>query len=162
MLEAQRNAADIRRRLFYRRTPRLEPKFVAPVSVPAPEPAPEVEASPDQPLITSLYRDDEIPPTPERQLLVRDILKAVSMYYQIPVLELISERRTAPLPRARQIAMYLAHKYTTKPSTEIGRAIGGRDHSTVLHGVDKVKYLLTAQPEISLHIEVTKSRLGIT
>lgn len=158
MLEAQRNAADIRRRLFYRHTPRLEPKFVAPVSVPAPEPAPEV----DQPLITSLYRDDEIPPTPERKLMVRDILNAVSMYYQIPVLELISERRTAPLPRARQIAMYLAHKYTTKPSTEIGRAIGGRDHSTVLHGVDKVKYLLTAQPEISLHIEVIKSRLGIT
>lgn len=83
------------------------------------------------------------PQEPERDWLkplmfgqprVLDILHEVSRDLCIPFNQLISHRRRADLVRARQIAMYLARELTSKSFPEIGNVIGGRDHTTILHG----------------------------
>jgi chromosomal replication initiator protein len=65
-------------------------------------------------------------------------------YFRTPLRELLSHCRTQPLCRRRHIAMYVAHEMTGRSLVYIGRKIGDRDHTTVLHGVRVVKRLLDA------------------
>ncbi len=66
---------------------------------------------------------------------VRQIVKAVSDHEGITVDDIMSDRRNAPIVRARHLAMYLCRYFTMFSTTQIGRLIGGRDHTTVIHGV---------------------------
>lgn len=69
---------------------------------------------------------------------IRDIQAAVCAYYEISLLDLISNRRPVALTHARHMAMYLCKKLTLKSLPEIGRHFGGKDHSTVTNGVDNI------------------------
>jgi chromosomal replication initiator protein len=63
-----------------------------------------------------------------------NIQKTVADYYQLKLVDLLSERRTRSLARPRQMAMALSKELTEHSLPEIGEAFGGRDHTTVLHG----------------------------
>ena len=69
---------------------------------------------------------------------INTILDVVSEHYNIPVEELIGKTRKQEVVNARQVAMYLCDKMAHAKTTRIGRYIGGRDHSTVKHSIDKV------------------------
>lgn len=69
------------------------------------------------------------------------IVGAVCDYYGVKLIDLMSHRKTADITRPRQVAMYLARKMTPKSQPDIGRRFGGRDHTTVLHGVKKIEAL---------------------
>ena len=64
---------------------------------------------------------------------VDKIQNIVSSFYNIPLNEMLSQRRSRPLARPRQIAMYLSKKLTTRSLPEIGRRSANRDHTTVIH-----------------------------
>lgn len=70
---------------------------------------------------------------------INEILDGVSDHYNIPVDDIIGKSRKAEIANARQIAMYLSSKMAHAQTNRIGRFIGGRDHSTVKHSIDKVK-----------------------
>lgn len=72
---------------------------------------------------------------------IMSIKAAVCAFYNIRMFDLVSERRTADLVRPRQIAMWLARKLTSASTVKIGRAFGGRDHSTVAHACMRVDEL---------------------
>jgi len=57
-----------------------------------------------------------------------------------------SRSRTSEVAFPRQLAMYLACKLTELSTTDIGKAFGGRDHTTVIHGREKIKKLLSSDP----------------
>ena len=63
------------------------------------------------------------------------------MVKSINLQEMLSQRRSRPLARPRQIAMYLAKSITSRSLPEIGRKFGGRDHTTVIHAVKKIDEL---------------------
>jgi chromosomal replication initiator protein len=65
----------------------------------------------------------------------------VAEYYKVRLADLLSQRRTRMFARPRQMAMALAKELTTHSLPEIGDAFGGRDHTTVLHAVKKIKEL---------------------
>ena len=69
------------------------------------------------------------------------ILGACAVFYGVPISCLFAERRTKGIVKPRQIAMYLAKELTPRSLPDIGRRIGGRDHTTVLHGVRKIDAL---------------------
>lgn len=69
---------------------------------------------------------------------VAEIVRMVADHYGVTVLDMRSHRRTRNLVDPRQVAMYLARTMTTASLPAIGRAMGGRDHTTVLHGVRRV------------------------
>ena len=66
-----------------------------------------------------------------RVITVDKIQNVVSNYFNIALSEMLSQRRSRPLARPRQIAMYLAKKMTTRSLPEIGRRFANRDHTTV-------------------------------
>lgn len=67
-----------------------------------------------------------------------DILRAVSVHYGVTIANLCSDRRFGEFVHARGVAAYLIHKMLRKSRPEIGRILGGRDHSTVLFHLRKM------------------------
>ncbi len=68
-----------------------------------------------------------------------EIQKLVADHYKVRVVDLKAKSRTQPLVTARQVAMFMVKKHLDKSLVEIGRNFGGRDHTTVIHAVDKVQ-----------------------
>jgi chromosomal replication initiator protein len=77
---------------------------------------------------------------------IAEIMKVVSDVHDLTVDQLKSKRRTQDLARARQIAMYLAREMTGSSLNQIGRAFGGRDHSTVSHAYQKITKDMKTDP----------------
>jgi len=79
--------------------------------------------------------------TPQRPPSLQEIAEAVAHFYGLSVEDLKSPRRTKAVVLPRQVAMYLAREETDASLLEIGRALGGRDHSTILYGYEKISSL---------------------
>ena len=78
--------------------------------------------------------------SPRRQSLSPEkIVEVVARYYQVPVEQLRGKARDKQIVLPRQVAMYLMREETEAPLLRIGAALGGRDHSTVLHGCEKIE-----------------------
>ena len=77
----------------------------------------------------------------ERLVTIENIQRTVAQHYRIRVTDLVSKKRTRAIARARQIAMALAKEMTNQSLPEIGKAFGGRDHTTVLHARRKIAEL---------------------
>jgi chromosomal replication initiator protein len=58
--------------------------------------------------------------------------------------------------KARQIAIYLAKKLTSLSLPEVGRRFGGRDHTTILHSIRKIEYMVTKDADLAAMIERIK------
>ena len=94
-----------------------------------------------------------------RVITVDKIQNTVSNYFNIPLNEMLSQRRSRPLARPRQIAMYLAKKMTTRSLPEIGRRFSNRDHTTVIHAVKTITRLSEQDDEMKKNINQIKSLL---
>ncbi|WP_172959749.1 chromosomal replication initiator protein DnaA [Thiomicrorhabdus aquaedulcis] len=77
----------------------------------------------------------------QKMVTLENIQKTVADYYKIRVADILSKRRTRNIARPRQMAMGIAKELTNHSLPEIGDAFGGRDHTTVLHAVRKIKEL---------------------
>lgn len=73
---------------------------------------------------------------------MEDIIQTVTGHFSVKLSDLQSKKRTNQVAFPRQIAMFLARKITRHSLEEIGGFFGGRDHSTVLHGVKKITKLI--------------------
>jgi len=71
-----------------------------------------------------------------------EIIEGVCSFYNVKATQLKSAKRDAFLVRPRQVAMFLLKKKLNLTFVEIGNLLGGRDHTTVMHGVDKVEKML--------------------
>jgi|TARA_B100001093_G_scaffold55565_2_gene47114 chromosomal replication initiator protein len=92
-------------------------------------------------------------------ITVDKIQNKVSNFFNIPLAEMLSQRRSRPLARPRQIAMYLAKKMTTRSLPEIGRRFANRDHTTVIHAVKTITRLSEKDDEMKKNIEQLRSLL---
>mgnify|MGYP001490653108 FL=1 len=92
-------------------------------------------------------------------ITVDKIQNVVSNYFNIPLSDMLSQRRSRPLARPRQIAMYLAKKMTTRSLPEIGRRFANRDHTTVIHAVKTIVRLSEQDDEMKKNINHIKSLL---
>ena len=77
-----------------------------------------------------------------------EVVDVVSKYFQVGKRILLGESRARPIARPRQILMYLLRTHLGIPLEEIGRVVGGRDHTTVMHAVEKISELATADVQI--------------
>jgi chromosomal replication initiator protein len=74
----------------------------------------------------------------QRRVSVPEVLAVVAEYYRVPEDDLRGKQRDKHIVVPRQVAMYLMRQETEASLLEIGQALGGRDHSTVLHGCEKI------------------------
>jgi chromosomal replication initiator protein DnaA len=74
----------------------------------------------------------------QRRVSIDDVLNAVAEYYRLSLDDLRGKQRDKHIVVPRQVAMYLMRQETEASLLEIGQSLGGRDHSTVLHGCEKI------------------------
>ena len=96
---------------------------------------------------------------PERRITVDEIQKTVADHFNLKQADLLSERRTRSVARPRQMAMYLCKQHTTRSYPDIGRRFGGRDHTTVLHGVRKIEELMAQDDQIARDVAALTRKL---
>ena len=94
-----------------------------------------------------------------KTITIDKIQNTVSNYFNISLPEMLSQRRSRPLARPRQIAMYLAKKLTTRSLPEIGRRFANRDHTTVIHAVKTITRLSEKDDEMKKNINQLRSLL---
>jgi len=95
----------------------------------------------------------------DRKITVEEIQRKVSSHFNIRLSDMIGPRRQRVLARPRQVAMWLCKKLTNRSLPEIGRRFGGRDHTTVLHGIRKIDELRTIDSQIADDLELLRRSL---
>jgi chromosomal replication initiator protein len=85
----------------------------------------------------------------DRRVTVEEIQRRVAEHYGIRHADLVGSRRLKGFARPRQVAMYLSKALTTRSLPDIGRRFGGRDHTTVLHGVRRIEALMAEDAQIA-------------
>ncbi|WP_108814015.1 chromosomal replication initiator protein DnaA [Loktanella sp. Alg231-35] len=95
----------------------------------------------------------------DRKVTVEEIQRKVSDHYNIRLSDMIGPKRVRNYARPRQIAMYLAKQMTSRSLPEIGRRFGGRDHTTVMHGVKRIEELKALDSQIADDLELLRRAL---
>jgi chromosomal replication initiator protein len=95
----------------------------------------------------------------DRKITIEEIQRRVSEHYNIRLSEMIGPRRVRTIARPRQVAMFLAKQLTSRSLPEIGRRFGGRDHTTVMHGVKRIEELKTLDNQIAEDLELLRRSL---
>ena len=83
----------------------------------------------------------------ERRVTVEDVQRRVAEVFKVKPQDLRAKTRTRAVAFPRQVAMYLGRQLTSESYADIGRAFGGKDHTTVLHAVHKIEALLQEDPK---------------
>lgn len=91
---------------------------------------------------------------------IAKIQKVVADHYQISVDDLKSKKRSAPIAGPRHIAMYLSRVLLNESYERIGLEFGGKDHSTVMNAVEKIKYEIDNNEETKIAIEKIKQDIS--
>ena len=91
---------------------------------------------------------------------ISKIQKAVADYFDITVDNLKSKKRTAIINNARQIAIYLCRQTTEETTTRIGLEFGNRDHSTVLHAIEKVSKEIQTNDKLKEQLAEIKNKIN--
>ena len=92
---------------------------------------------------------------------VHRIQKIVSEYFQISVEDIRSKKRSSNISFPRQIAMYLCRNITNESFPKIGTEFGGKDHSTVMHSVEKIENEIKVNKDLANIIEKLKKDIGV-
>ncbi len=85
----------------------------------------------------------------DRRLTIEEIQRKVAEHYNIRLADMIGPKRVRNIARPRQVAMYLAKQLTLRSLPEIGRRFGGRDHTTIMHGVRKIEELMSTDSQLN-------------
>jgi chromosomal replication initiator protein len=101
-----------------------------------------------------------ISPTRADTTSVEDIQKAVCSHFRLSNSELLSKDRHKSVAFARHVAMYLCRQRLGCSFPELGRAFGGRDHTTVMSAVRRVEQLRQKDPQVNAHLEAIEQYLA--
>ncbi len=102
---------------------------------------------------------DQINPDAPKEITLPYILEVVSDHFGIKTSDIISKKKDAEIVFPRQIVMYLAKELTQTPLKNIGQFLGGRDHTTVLHGKRKIEEQLQTDESLRNIMEVLKKKI---
>lgn len=130
----------------------VERKVVEPVPVPADY---EKNNQPKSSRVvdSGFKREPLLAPVPSLDFIKRVVARA----YGLSVIDIESSRRTQPIVRPRQIVCYLSATMTRRSLPAIGRALGDRDHTTILHARDKIARLRAIDPVLDMKLEGLKA-----
>ena len=95
----------------------------------------------------------------DRKVTVEEIQRKVSDHYNIRLSDMLGPKRLRSFARPRQVAMYLCKQLTSRSLPEIGRRFGGRDHTTVMHGVRRIEDLCNQDSQIFDDIDLLRRSL---
>ncbi|MBV9538719.1 MAG: chromosomal replication initiator protein DnaA [Acidisphaera sp.] len=95
----------------------------------------------------------------DRRISIEEIQRRVCDHYHIRLTDMASSRRARNVARPRQVAMYLAKQLTQRSLPEIGRRFGNRDHTTVMHAIQRVTELMDREASFAEDVELLRKML---
>ena len=101
-----------------------------------------------------------ISPNKPREITPQLVIEIVSEHFNISSDQMISKNRSSEIARPRQIAMYLCKNMTDAPLETIGSLLGGRDHSTIIHGVKKISLEYDKNETFANLVETIKKKIN--
>ena len=116
-----------------------------------------------QPITLTLAEDllkDHITPSERREITADVIIEIVAEHYNLNRSELASPTKKKNIAYPRQIAMYLCREMTDVPLITVGELLGGRDHSTVIHGCDRISTDLRTNEQLQSTIENLRKKIA--
>jgi chromosomal replication initiator protein len=102
---------------------------------------------------------DVIKEAPPKHVTIRLIQEEVARHFDLRVDEFKAKKRSKSVAHPRQIAMYIARKLTDASFPKIGEEFGGRDHTTVIHAVDKISADKARDPSLNQTVESLMKRI---
>ena len=107
-------------------------------------------------LVETFFRRSDAPPKPT----LRDIAAATAKHFAVRLSDMRSPSRRRSVVTARDVAVYLARRWTGQSYQQIGSFFAGRDHSTISHGCSKTEELLRSDPSIREAVARLSRRFG--
>ncbi|SJZ79711.1 chromosomal replication initiator protein DnaA [Selenihalanaerobacter shriftii] len=102
---------------------------------------------------------DIIPTSEPKEITIELIQEVVTNYYNLEMKDMKSKKRTRAIAFPRQVAMYIARELTDSSLPKIGDEFGGRDHTTVIHGYDKISNKLKEEPRFRNTLETLMNKV---
>jgi len=96
---------------------------------------------------------------PPKRVSASKIMEIVAEFYEIPLVDIIDGGRKKELVKPRQISMYLLREELHESYPSIGKKLGGRDHTTVIHACDKIERVRQADENLGMELNLIKERL---
>lgn len=116
-----------------------------------------------EPAITAaLTRQEFQPPKEENTITIAQIAKLAAKFYKVRLSDLKSKSRKTTLVTVRDVIYYLSRKITGATLEEIGAYFSGRDHTTILHGLNQAELLIQTDEEVQRCIEYLYTELRIS
>lgn len=103
---------------------------------------------------------DFIYPDKPHKITPEYIIEAVSEHFNVKTENILSKNRRSDISLPRQIAMYLCCELTDYSLSDIGKAIGGKDHTTVMHGRDKIAEDIEKDSELASKIDILRKKIS--
>ncbi len=103
---------------------------------------------------------DIIDPDAPMKITPELIIKVVSEHFNVSSEDICSKKRPSEIAYPRQIVMYLCRDMTEVPLKNIGSILGGKDHSTVKHGCDKISADIKKDPKLKNTIDILKKKIN--
>ena len=96
----------------------------------------------------------------QKEITPEVIMDVVAEHYNITVSDILSRKKNKEIANPRQICMYLSRKYTNTTLQAIGKIMGNRDHTTVMHGSDKIADLINRDEHLKSNIDILIKKLN--
>ena len=103
---------------------------------------------------------DLISPNGTQEVTPELIIQVVADHYGVTPLDLASQKRSKDIVYPRQIAMYLCRSMVDTSLQHIGKCLGGRDHTTIIHGIEKVEAELATNSSLQNTIDILKKKIN--
>ncbi len=101
-----------------------------------------------------------ISPNQRKEITAQYIIESVAEYYSLTMDKMISKDRKKVIARPRQIAMYLCREMISSPLDAIGTLLGGRDHTTIIHGYNKIVEEMKTDTQLRDDIDTIKNKIN--
>jgi chromosomal replication initiator protein len=103
-----------------------------------------------------------ITPPKKRGVSAKKIIEVVADFYNVTIEDLLKQSRKKEYVNPRQIAMYVIRKELETSLPSIGDLFGGRDHTTVIHAVDKIERVMKEKSSLKQEIDLIRDRIYLT
>lgn len=103
---------------------------------------------------------DIISPDEKRVITPEYIISIVAEHYNVTTADLCGNKRSSKIVIPRQVAMYLCRELTSTPLKSIGKSLGNRDHTTIMHGIEKMEKEIITDNNLNNTIDILKKKIN--
>ena len=103
---------------------------------------------------------DVIYPNKPKEITPSLIISVVAEHFGVKPEDIVSKKRNSEFVQPRQVVMYLCRELTSVSQVNIGKILGKKDHTTVIHGVKKIETEMETNEELRIKIDTIKKKLN--